>query len=83
MDEVRFDYYRRAGYDDALAATFTSSGDFSGLIRYWKPYEADAVEHLVVGRWRSTAPSSGHGGPDQVSDPPRIMRESPVSATSD
>lgn len=48
MDEVRFDYYRRAGYDDTLAATFGSSGDIAGLIGYWKPYEADAVEHLVV-----------------------------------
>jgi shikimate kinase len=48
MDEVRFDYYRRAGYEDTLAATFESSGDIAGLIGYWKPYEADAVEHLVA-----------------------------------
>jgi shikimate kinase len=48
MDEVRFDYFRRAGYDDTLAATFGSSGDIAGLIAYWKPYEADAVEQLVV-----------------------------------
>jgi len=48
MDEVRFDYYRRAGYDDAVADAFMSSGDIAGLIGYWKPYEADAVEHLVV-----------------------------------
>jgi hypothetical protein len=26
IDEVRFDYYRRAGYDDTLAATSGSSG---------------------------------------------------------
>ena len=48
MDEVRFDYYRRAGFDAALAATFASIGDVNGLIGYWKPYEAEAVEHLVV-----------------------------------
>lgn len=34
MDEVRFGYYRRAGYDDARAARFASSGDFAGLIGY-------------------------------------------------
>jgi len=48
MDEVRFDYYRRVGYDETLAAMLSSRGDIAGLIGYWKPYEADAVEHLVV-----------------------------------
>ena len=48
VDEVRFEYYRRAGYDDARAEAFLADGDVFGLTRYWKPFEADALEHLVV-----------------------------------
>jgi shikimate kinase len=47
VDEVRFEHYRRAGYDDARADAFLATGDVFGLTRYWKPFEADALEHLV------------------------------------
>lgn len=48
VDEVRFEYYRRAGYDDVTADQFLATGDVFGLTRYWKPFEADAVERVVV-----------------------------------
>jgi hypothetical protein len=60
MDDVRFDNYRRAGYHDALAATFASTGDIAGLIGYWRPGEADAVEHLVVDHTEAARLPAGH-----------------------
>jgi SpoVK/Ycf46/Vps4 family AAA+-type ATPase len=46
MDEVRFDYYREAGYDDGVAREKHRQGR-SALIAYWKPFEAYAVERIL------------------------------------
>ncbi len=48
MDELRWDYYRQAGYDDAGAAKAEEREGFYGLAQYWKPFEADVVERIVV-----------------------------------
>ena len=48
MDEVRFNYYREIGYDDAIAKQRFTDGGFWGLYQYWKPFEAYAVERLLT-----------------------------------
>ena len=50
MDEVRFGYYREIGYDEELAKEIEAKDGFLGLYRYWKPFEAYAVERLLAER---------------------------------
>lgn len=47
LDELRFEYYREIGYDPAEAKRRIESAGFWGLYRYWKPFEAYAVERLL------------------------------------
>jgi len=47
MDQVRIRYYKEIGYDDDLAQQILSKHSFLGLYRYWKPFEAHAVERLL------------------------------------
>jgi shikimate kinase len=47
MDQVRVRYYKEIGYDDDLAQQILSKDSFLGLYRYWKPFEAHAVERLL------------------------------------
>ena len=47
MDDVRFGYYREIGYDESLAKRLFQSEGFWGLYRYWKPFEAHAVERVL------------------------------------
>lgn len=47
MDDLRFDYYKEIGYDEALAQQKQDSGGFWALYAYWKPFEAYAVERLL------------------------------------
>lgn len=49
VDEHRLAYYREIGYDDAQAAQIFHSDDgMVGLMRYWKPFEAHAVERVLA-----------------------------------
>jgi len=49
LDEVRWAYYADAGYDPATAkALVESEAGMPGLWRYLKPFEAAAVERVVV-----------------------------------
>lgn len=48
LDDIRFDYYREIGYDDAVARLQHAVGGFWGLYRYWKPFEAHAVERVLA-----------------------------------
>ena len=48
MDNLRFDYYKEIGYDEALAKSIRESEGMWGLLRYWKPFEAHAVERLLA-----------------------------------
>ena len=47
LDELRFGYYHEIGYDVAEAKRRIESEGFWGLYRYWKPFEAYAVERLL------------------------------------
>jgi shikimate kinase len=47
MDQVRIRYYKEIGYDDDLAQQILRKDGFLGLYRYWKPFEAHAVERLL------------------------------------
>ena len=47
MDQVRNRYYKEIGYDDDLAGQIQGKDGFLGLYRYWKPFEAHAVERLL------------------------------------
>lgn len=45
LDELRWAYYRELGYDQEVASGIARSEEgMLGLIRYWKPFEAYAVE---------------------------------------
>lgn len=47
IDEVRFDYYNRIGYDNDRAKQLFDEEGRLALIAYWKPFEAYAVECVV------------------------------------
>ena len=47
IDDVRFRYYREIGYDESDANRLYKSEGFWGLYRYWKPFEAHAVERVL------------------------------------
>ncbi|MEO1621735.1 MAG: shikimate kinase [Cyanobacteria bacterium J06632_3] len=46
MDKRRWAYYQEIGYDDAIAQQKRAQGGWH-LQRYWKPFEAYAVERLL------------------------------------
>jgi shikimate kinase len=48
IDELRWSYYEAAGYDDALAHRTFEAGGFAALYWYWKPFEIDSLERLLV-----------------------------------
>jgi shikimate kinase len=48
MDDLRWDYYQEIGYDEELAKHKRETEGFWGLYRYWKPFEAYAVERLLA-----------------------------------
>ena len=47
MDEQRWNYYKEIGYDEVLAKQKRETEGAWGIIRYWKPFEAYAVERLL------------------------------------
>jgi hypothetical protein len=47
MDDLRVDYYREIGYDEAFAKQLRATEGFAALVAYWKPFEAHAVERLL------------------------------------
>lgn len=49
VDDDRWTYYKEIGYDEALAAQIAKSDQgMAGLLRYWKPFEAHAVERVLA-----------------------------------
>ena len=48
MDDLRWDYYKEIGYDEALARQIGEREGFPGVYRYWKPFELHAVERLLA-----------------------------------
>jgi len=47
LDEVRFGYYAEMDYDEAHAAELRAK-DYEGLLRYWEPFNAHAVERALA-----------------------------------
>jgi shikimate kinase len=48
LDELRWDYYREIGYDEETASMLENGPEgLPGLSRYWKPFEAHAVERVL------------------------------------
>ncbi|MEH2239597.1 hypothetical protein [Nostoc sp.] len=47
MDDVRLDYYKEINYDEELAQEIREKEGFQGIYRYWKPFEAYAVERVL------------------------------------
>ncbi len=47
MDDVRLDYYQEINYDAELAQQIREEAGFEGIYRYWKRFEAYAVERLL------------------------------------
>jgi shikimate kinase len=48
LDELRQDYYDEIGYDKELASKIANGKEgMMGLIKYWKPFEAHAVERAL------------------------------------
>lgn len=48
IDEDRWTYYAEIGYDEAAAAQAARTEGSLGLLRYWKPFEAHAVERSLA-----------------------------------
>jgi shikimate kinase len=47
LDELRWEYYKEIGYDEALAARIRVEEGAFGLHRYWEPFHAHAVERIL------------------------------------
>jgi shikimate kinase len=48
MDDVRWAYYKEIGYDEKRSEELRAEGGFLAVYRYWKPFEAYAVERLLA-----------------------------------
>ncbi len=47
LDEVRGKFYNEIGYDEKHASVIVGKEGMMGLIHYWKPFEAHAVERAL------------------------------------
>lgn len=47
LDEVRQRFYAEIGYDEKFASDIVGREGMRGLIEYWKPFEAHAVERAL------------------------------------
>ena len=48
MDTLRWAYYDEIGYDRVLESRIAQQEGWPGLLHYWKPFEAHAVERAVA-----------------------------------
>lgn len=48
LDELRWAYYQACGFDLAVSSEIGEREGMVGMMRYWKPFEAYAVERVVV-----------------------------------
>lgn len=49
VDDHRWNYYKEIGYDEAEASRIANSeAGMIGLLNYWKPFEAYAVERVLA-----------------------------------
>jgi hypothetical protein len=48
LDQMRWGYYAEIGYDPAALAPIAQAQGMMGVARYWKPFEAYAVERVLA-----------------------------------
>jgi hypothetical protein len=48
MDSMRWGYYPEIGFDNEKQQEIGEKEGFEGIYRYWKPFEAHAVERLLT-----------------------------------
>jgi shikimate kinase len=48
LDALRWQYYQEAGYDTKVAQEYADKGGLPGLVKYWKPFEAQTVERALA-----------------------------------
>src|SRR5579862_6111255 len=48
MDTVSLDYYKEIGYSEETEQQIEHTEGIAGRFRYWKPFEAHAVERLLA-----------------------------------
>lgn len=48
LDDLRWDYYREIGYQEAVAQRIRQAGGFVALVYYWKQFDAYAVERVLA-----------------------------------
>lgn len=48
LDDVRWDYFNEIGYDEEKSRQIVSEQGMTGLLAYWKPFEAYAVERVLA-----------------------------------
>jgi shikimate kinase len=48
IDEYRWEYYAEAGYDKDKARRIYKAEGNAGVLLYWKPFEAYAVERVIA-----------------------------------
>ena len=48
LDDIRFNYFCEIGYDEEYGRRLRAEQGFSALVAYWKPFEAYAVERVLV-----------------------------------
>jgi shikimate kinase len=48
LDELRWAYYQACGFDLAISSEIGEREGMVGMMRYWKPFEAYAVERVVA-----------------------------------
>ena len=47
LDDIRWDYYKQAGYDEDEARRIHAEGGQIAILEFFKPYEAALVEHAL------------------------------------
>jgi hypothetical protein len=70
LDAIRLGYYREIGYDEEHAQQLREAEGFAGVYRYWKPFEAYAVERALA-EHRGAVLDFGAG--HSVQDDPRLF----------
>lgn len=48
LDELRWDYYREIGFDEALAQELRQKGGFLTVVAYWSLFNSHAIERALA-----------------------------------
>lgn len=48
LDELRWDYYREIGFDEALAQELRQKGGFLTVVAYWSLFNSHAIERMLA-----------------------------------